>query len=256
MNLWKYTFPSILSASVLAGGLYFVTDTEPKHEWVKILTDTVAHRTQNTISPFWDTKIYWIPSEIASPVTITQTKDPIDELLWKNPTLKQRIQWTSWYRDYLTGKLDKSTVERFILDAYSIEERLKQNPWVIDKIQYEAWWQKYIRWDTNPSDMLIWNMQAYFDLSKIQQDNLELYTKASFNQHWNTWVQYGEDYIVVWQRELIISLSLRLTYLDANPDIEKKLQEKWFTRDNLFKDDWSKWEWIYEYLNSMQDEKK
>lgn len=255
MKPWKYTFPSILGVSVLAGGLYFVTDTEPKHEWVKILTDTISHRTQNTISPFWDTKIYGIPSEIIS-ITTPQIKDSIDELLQKNPILKQRIQGTSWYRDYIAGRLDKFIFEKFIEDVYSIEERLKQNPWVLDKIQYEVWWQKYIRWDTNPSDMLIWNMQSYFDISKIQHDNPELYTKASLNPYWNTWIQYGENNIVVWQRELLTSISLRLAYLDQNPDIERRLQEKWFTRENLFSDDWSKWEWIYEYLNALQDEIK
>lgn len=168
--------------------------------------------------------------------------------------MKQRIQWTSWYRDYILWKLDQSISEKYIMDAFSIEIILKQHPWMIHKIQYEIWWEKYIQWSTNPSDMLAWNMQAYIDILKIEEDNPELYKKASLSKYWNSWIQYGENYIVNWQREILTSLSLRLEFLDKNPDIEKRLQEKWFTRDNLFSDDWVTWDWIYGAINSIQDE--
>lgn len=253
MKLWKYTFPSILGASVLAGGLYFITDTELKHEWVKIIADTVTHRTQNTISPFWDTKIYWIPSEIILPISNSQTKDSIDELLQKNPTLKQRIQGTIWYREYLTGELDKSIVEKYILDAYSIEEKLRQNPWIREKIQYEWWWQRYLRGDTNPTDMLAGNIQALITLQKIEQEQPEIYNLAQKSPLWNRGIQQWEDYIVTGQTELITSLTLRIKQLDENPKIEEQLKKSWFSRENLFTDDWSQSQGIYSVIDIVRE---
>ena len=256
MWFWKYTFSSVLGISALAGGVYLVHSEEPKHEWVKLLTDTVSHRTENIISPFWDTKIYWTPSESVPQNSLSDHKNSLDELLQKNPTLKQRIQWMAWYRDYISGRLDKNTAEKYILDAFSIEDTFQKNPWFLDKIQYENWWQRYARWETNPSDMLAGNISAYFQMQKIQNENPEMYQKAQMSPLWSAWIQYWEDYTVVWQREILTSITLRFKFLDENPDIEKKLEEKGFTRNNLFTDDWSKWEWVYGFLNEIEDMEK
>lgn len=92
----------------------------------------------------------------------------------------------------------------------------------------------------DPTVILTGNIQAFLDIQKIQEKYPDLYEKAQQNPTWNQGIQQGEDYIVVGQRDFLISLQLRLQYLSQNPGIEERVKEKGFTRNNLFTDDWSK----------------
>lgn len=40
-------------------------------------------------------------------------------------------------------------------------------------------------------------MQAYIDILKIEEDNPELYKKASLSKYWNSWIQYGEILLLI-----------------------------------------------------------
>lgn len=240
----------VSSGSILAWSLYF-SPTEPKHEPVKIVRDTTTDRTKQVMSPFWEPTLFW--SQESIPLISGDVIKLLNDFLDKNPNLKQRIQGMSWYRDFISWNMSTETANRYIQDTYTIEQSLIQNPWLLGKIQYESWWQQYMRGDTNPIDMLNGNITSYLQLQKIEQENPLFYSLASKSPLWNSGIQQWEDYIVVWQKEILISLSLRLKFLDENPEIEKKIQEQWFTRNNLFTDDWSKWEGIYKALYTLLD---
>lgn len=241
----------VSSGSILAWSLYF-SSTEPKHEPVKIVRDTTTDRTKDIVSPFWQPTLFWSgkPTSLVAADTLRILHDFLD----KNPTLKQRIQGMSWYRDFISWNMPIVTANQYIQDAFGIEQQLIQHPWLLGKIQYESWWQRYTRGDTNPTDMLAGNIASYLQLQRIEQENPLFYSMASKSSLWNSGIQQWEDYIVVWQKEMLTSLSLRSKFLDENPEIEKKVQEQWFTRNNLFTDDWSKWEGIYWALDAILDE--
>lgn len=240
----------VSSGSILAWSLYF-SPTEPNHEPVKIVRDTTTDRTKQVVSPFWEATLFW--SQESIPVISGDTTTLLHDFLDKNPILKQRIQGIPWYRDFISGTMPVEIANRYIQDAFTIEQVLIDNPGILQRIHYESWWQRYTRGDTNPTDMLSGNIASYWQLQKIEQENPLFYSMASKSPLWNSGIQQWQDYIVVWQKEILISLALRLKFLDENPDIEKNIQEQWFTRNNLFTDDWSKWEGIYKALDTLLD---
>jgi hypothetical protein len=235
---------------LIAWALYFIPK-EPKYEPVKLVRDTTTARTQEMISPFWDTRTPWIQAML--PGIIWDTAESLNIFLDKNPILKQRIQGMIWYREYLFWKLSQEIAQQYISDALSIEQQLMANPWLLQKIQYEWWWQRYMRGDTNPTDMLAGNMASIASLQKIEQEQGELYRRAQESPLWNKWIQHWDDYIVVGQHELLTSLLLRLDQLDGNPGLEQQLTKLWYTRDNLVTDDWSRWQWIYGVIDTLRE---
>ncbi len=64
-------------------------------------------------------------------------------------------------------------------------------------------------------------MRAFTDIQKIAQQYPKLYEKAKQNPNWNLDIQEGEEFIVVGQKEYLISLQLRMKFLDENPDRKK-----------------------------------
>lgn len=252
MRLWTIITRTIW-AWVIAGWACLTLYEEQKHEWAKVLTESASLRTQSIIARSWDTEISEAPGNWKATIQYENPRDLLSELLEKNLILKQRIQGTTWYRDFVLWRIPREVAETYFRDASFIEQVLSTNPWMLEKIQYEPWWQKYIRWDMSPPDMLSWNIQAFLDIQKIQKEHPDLYEKAQQNPTWSQGIQQGEDHVVVGQRDFLLSLQLRLQYLSQNPGIEERVKEKGFTRNNLFTDDWSKWEWIYGFLNSLQD---
>ena len=177
----------------------------------------------------------------------------IDQILETKPTVKQRIQWTRWYRDFTTWRLSREITESYIAHASYIEDILAQHPWILSAIQYTEWWGKYIRWETPPPDMLNGNIRAYLYLEKLKQQHPFVLEKASNHPQWDSWIQYGTDFIVVGQKEFMISVLLRLEFLDTHPEVESLMKQNGYTRDNLFTDNWSQNEGIYGFLNEIQD---
>ncbi len=51
----------------------------------------------------------------------------------------------------------------------------------------------------------------------------------------------------------MISVLLRLEFLDTHPEVESLMKQNGYTRDNLFTDNWSQNEGIYGFLNEIQD---
>lgn len=231
----------------------YLAKWEEKHEIVNLVTNRTRQGTEYITSWSWIMTTIWNLNNTINVPTDDRKIDPITSFLNQNPNLRQRIQGTSWYRDFLVWKLPTDVVEKYIYDAYSIEQVLLQYPSILQKIQYEIWWEKYIRGDTNPSDMLAGNIQSFIILQKIEQEQPEFFNLAQKSPLWNSWIQYGEDYIVVGQNEILTSLKLRLEFLDTNPWIEKKLQEKGYTRNNFFTDNWSKWEGIYWAIDELKE---
>lgn len=247
----KHILLSTTWAGILIAWVLYFSQKEAKHEPVKLVRDTTTARTAEMISPFWAMGASWIPNILTG--AIGDTPESIQDFLDKNPVLKQRIQSMLWYREYLAWRLSRELTQQYIADASTIEQFLITNPWLLQKIQYEWWWQRYTRGDTNPTDMLTGNISAKIALQKIEQEQPDLYNRARESPLWNKWIQLWEDYIVVGQRELLTSLSLRLDQLDANPGLEQQLLKLWYTRNNLITDDWSQWQWIYGVIDTLRE---
>ncbi len=229
------------SAGILTGAIYFTQWQEYKHEGVKILVSNTGTRTQETISPFWDPKVYWIPPE----PNLINTNTDIQDFLDKNPNLKMRIQGMSWYRDFLSWRLEPDIYNQYIQNALSIETILVDNPWLLEIIQYEIWWQRYLRWDTNPVDMLAGNMTSLLRLQELEKRSPEFYANLQKSPNWNQWIQHGSDYIVYWQEDFAISASLRIQQLNSEPWLREELVRFWFSEKDVFTDDWSVWQGFY-----------
>lgn len=228
-------------AGILTWILYFNSGEEYTHEWVKILVSDTVKRTQGTISPFWDPKVYWASVEIITNTHIQDNQNFLD----KNPNLKMRIQNMSWYRDFLSWAISQEVYGKYIEDAQEIEVILSENPGFLERIQNESWWQKYLRGNISPSDMLIGNMASLLYLQDFERENPEFYAKIQKSPLWNRWIQYGEDYMVMWQQDLVISASLRIQQIHTEPWLREELARFWFSEKDIFTDDWSEWQGIY-----------
>lgn len=228
-------------AGILTGAIYFTQWQEYKHEGVKILVSNTGTRTQEAISPLWDPKVYWIPPE----PNLINTNTDIQDFLDKNPILKMRIQNMSWYRDFLTSRISREVFEEYLIPAFNIEGILAQNPWLVEKIQHEIWWQRYLRWYANPVDMFAGNITSLLRLQELEKKDPELYQKMQKNPNWNTWIQHGEDYVVVWQEEIIYSASLRLEQIKTEPWLRDELARFWFSEENVYTDNWIEWRGFY-----------
>lgn len=228
---------------ILAGAIHLAQE-EPKHEPVKHLKDATVVRIEEMISPFWPIEKDWIQHKLTG--IIGNTIDSVDDFLSKNPSFKQIIQSMSWYREYLAWRLSQELAQQYISDAFAIEQILTTNPWLLQKMQYEWWWQRYTRGETNPTDMLTGNMVSLTYLQDFEKKNPELYAKIQQNPLWNKWSQsYEDNYTLGWQKDLVISASIRAKQLDTEPWLRGELARLWFSQESLFIDDGKGWWNIY-----------
>ncbi len=228
-------------AGILAGFVYLSQSQEFKQEGVKVLVSDTSIKTGAIISPFWDTWLYGTSWMISSSTNTRTIKD----FLQSYPELKVRIQWMSWYRDFLSWIISQDVYRKYIEDAQKIEGILTENPWLLQKIQHEVWWQRYLRWDTNPTDMFVWNMTSLLYLQGFEKKNPEFYARVQQHPLWNRGIQHGENQVVMWQQDLLISVWLRIEQLHTESWLNSELARFWYAEENIFTDDWSEWQWIY-----------
>ncbi len=94
---------------------------------------------------------------------IPSDRDQLIEFMNNNPTLRLRIQNTSWYRDFVSGKITVKDIAKNIEDAIGIEEILISNPTILTQIQYSGVWRNYLSGSIPPHNIL------YGEIPAIQQ---------------------------------------------------------------------------------------
>lgn len=237
----SHAIAGILWGGLVAGALYF-SESGAQKESVQI-TQEVKQRV-TAITPF-------SPSE-------TQPEDQDSLLSWldRNPVLKRRIQATSWYRDFLAWKLGKKEFEKNLMSASSIEQVLEKNKWMLEKIQYQGWWQSYLRWDIDPTYMLLGNIWSFVRIEQFKEKNPEIYEKIIKNPGWNKpWYQ-GENHLLMSQDEIMDVFTRQMNALNNNKDLEERLSRFGFSRDDFYRADLSKQEWIlavFDTINHIED---
>lgn len=131
-----------------------VVQKKQKDMW-EILSDATA-RADNTSKD--------IPSD----------RDRLIEFMNNNPTLRLRIQNTSWYRDFLSGKLTVQDIAKNIEDAIDIEEILISKPTILSQIQYSGVWHKYLSGDVPPHNILYGEIPAMQQIDESRKKNPDI----------------------------------------------------------------------------------
>ncbi|MFZ4461540.1 MAG: hypothetical protein ACOYN2_03215 [Patescibacteria group bacterium] len=134
-----------------------------------------------------------------------------------------RIQGTSWYRDFLSGKLDRETFERDLLTANSIEQILLGDSEILPKIQYQDWWKKYLRGDIDPSTALNGNIRAFVQIEKFQKQNPETYARITKNPRWINASSNPQDPDLISQGEAIETVVGNVKNIEANSQMKERL---------------------------------
>jgi hypothetical protein len=102
---------------------------------------------------------------------IPSDRDQLIEFMNNNPTLRLRIQNTSWYRDFISGKVTVQDIAQNIEDAIGIEEVLISNPAILTQIQYSGVWRNYLIGVTPPHNILYGEIPAMQQIDEFRKKN-------------------------------------------------------------------------------------
>jgi len=149
-----------------------------------------------------------------------------------NIQLKHRIQWASWYRDFITGKLNLEVFQEYLINAERVESLLANNAWILNKIQHTEWWQKYINWDISPFLMANSILSSYLEIEKLGLQYPAAYAQLQKNP---SWIALDDWDWQLMRRRLFEQTLAQTRFIDGNPAIVERMGKFNLSKDLLYR---------------------
>lgn len=169
-----------------------------------------------------------------APVNLPTDKEALLQLINENITLKMRIQSTKWYRDFISWILEAKQVKKNVLDALFVENEIQKNPALLVKLQSTEVWRAYIRGDVLPHDIAYGEIPALTFIDEFQKNNSNTLEKIERNPFFYKNDKWDETTFS--ERSGIIKNTItNEEFLRKNPNILEKLEQYWYTIEDLYR---------------------
>ncbi len=228
-----------IGSGILATGLYlgssepisdetaWSTDNQPtgsivvpankKNMW-EILDDATKHA---------DKVLQNIPSE----------RDQLIAFINNNPTLRYRIQNTTWYQEFLSGKCSIEDTKKHIRDATLIEEAIKSDPNILMQMQNSGSWRNYLSGTIPPHNIIYGEIPAMLSVNEFSKQNPEVFAQIQRNPMFQG-TTIGWEATFSEQKSIIEWMLVQEKIIKNNPTLRAKFEQYGYTQSTIYASDW------------------
>lgn len=216
---------STIGGLALSAAVYLTNAGDVSSEENSVQLSAVSQiRSENMPSPMSDMVVSEASGNAMAVLDVKHEPGGIAAYLERNPSLKIRIQGTSWYRDYCAGLIDGNTVLEHLEYARRIEIVLELQPGLIDRIQHEGWWGKYLSGEITPWETSDGSLDAFLRIDEFRREWPDAYGQIQTHPRWNR--DYSDDMTTMLARvELVDELVTKARFIDSHPKVVERLEK-------------------------------
>lgn len=251
-----YIIGSALGATILAWWIYLWNDDNASVDRTTLSANwsNIPALVSKNKEDMWDVLVetnqhaginVWITAWITR-----SEKERLLDFVEKNHALKIRIQWMSWYRDFLSWKLNPEEWRKNIKDAALIEWVFQENPWMLMKIQYSNIWRQYLSGLIPPHNVIYWEIPAIIALDDFSNKYPDIFDRIK----WNTMFQKtenGEEATFSEQKSLVDGIMMNVQLVQNNPSLQAKFAQYWYGINDLYTSSWYSQDGIYSIRDAI-----